>query len=237
MPIVTIGQQIGSGPRLAPVVAEQLGVPCYDDEIVTRAARRAGCSVASFRKMDERPPSMLSYLIEVMGVYGDTYRQWAPYAPLMIRPPTLERLVSSRRAKEAIEETIRAIAATGKAIIVGRGSQVILRGRPQAVHVRVTAPMEHRVTEVMRLHRLDRTTARNIVLKDDRRKAGYLKAYYGADLNDSRLYDLTVNTAILSPAQAVSLVTGALRGLEERGEGVSGEGVQPKKGVVHGISA
>ena len=60
MPIVTIGQQIGSGPRLAPVIAEQLGVPCYDDEIVTRAARRAGCSVASFRKMDERPPSRMT---------------------------------------------------------------------------------------------------------------------------------------------------------------------------------
>ncbi len=51
--IVTIGRQNGSGGReVGRILAEKMGVPCYDSEIVEETARRSGRSIDEVERQE-----------------------------------------------------------------------------------------------------------------------------------------------------------------------------------------
>ena len=62
--IVTIGRENGSGGReVGRVLAEMLGVRCYDREIIEETARVSGMSIEEVERSEERGrSSMVSYL-------------------------------------------------------------------------------------------------------------------------------------------------------------------------------
>ena len=67
--IYTIGRQFGSGGRkVGRTLAEKLGIPFYDKELLTIAAKDSGLSEALFHNADEKPTSSLLYSL-VMGSY------------------------------------------------------------------------------------------------------------------------------------------------------------------------
>ena len=53
--IITIGRQFGSGGlAVAKELGKRLGIPVYDNELITRAAQESGFSAELFAKNDER---------------------------------------------------------------------------------------------------------------------------------------------------------------------------------------
>ena len=70
--IVTISRQFGSGGHtVGKMVAEKLGVPCYDSELVTKIAEKSGFDVSFIQENGERT-SRGTGLFYDMGLHGGT---------------------------------------------------------------------------------------------------------------------------------------------------------------------
>ena len=68
--IITIGRQSGSGgKKIGEMLAEKLGVKCYDKELLAQAAKHSGLCEELFEKHDERPTSSFLYSL-VMDSYS-----------------------------------------------------------------------------------------------------------------------------------------------------------------------
>ena len=62
--IITIGRQFGSGGReIGKKLAERMGVPFYDKELLTEAAKQSGISKELFEQSDEKPTNSLLYAL------------------------------------------------------------------------------------------------------------------------------------------------------------------------------
>lgn len=78
--VITIGRQYGSGGReIGQKVAEYYGIPFYDNELITRAAKESGFAEENFAKAEDRATNSLLYSLAMgINVYGnqDFWIQW-----------------------------------------------------------------------------------------------------------------------------------------------------------------
>ena len=95
-------------------------------------------------------------------------------------------------------------------MILGRGSQFILKGYPGVLHVLAVAPMEVRVERVMRDHRLDQEATKQEILRYDNSLREFFKRYFKAEPEDPVHYDVVINTGRFSFQAAASIVVDAL---------------------------
>jgi cytidylate kinase len=104
---------------------------------------------------------------------------------------------------------------------VGRGGQMILRGRPGVLHVQVIAKFENRVYNVIEREGVKWREAAHRVRQADEQRAGYMRRFYNVDWLDSSLYDLVINTDQIPSDVAVDLLVTAAQAVEAaaRGEG------------------
>jgi cytidylate kinase len=108
-----------------------------------------------------------------------------------------------------VEMVIRDLAKGGDVIIVGRGSQVLLRDLPQVFHLQVVAPFEQRVETIMEREGLERREAIARVKASDQSRREYLRRYHRVEWLDPTLYDLVINTGKIPLPLAVEVVAAA----------------------------
>lgn len=211
MAVVTIARQLGSGgEEIALAVARELNVPYYDKEVIALAADRLGITeeMAS-SEMAERP--LVNRLISLLLL------RTPPGAPVASDEPASVmdvKRITSTGYRLTLEEVIRELAATGKAVIVGRASQVILQSTPQVIHVFITAPMADRIDRVMRERGVGRAEAQRLIEASDQERAGYLMAEYGTTWQSPYLYSLMINTGRCSTTTAVAAIVAAARAVD-----------------------
>ena len=71
--IITIGREFGSGGRqIGMLLAEKLGIKCYDKELLAIAAKNSGLSEELLKNHDERPTNSFLYSL-VMDTYSMGY--------------------------------------------------------------------------------------------------------------------------------------------------------------------
>lgn len=59
--IITIGRSFGSGGHeLGTTLSQKLGIPCYDKELISQAAQKAGMNPEYFQQNDERVPKFIN---------------------------------------------------------------------------------------------------------------------------------------------------------------------------------
>jgi cytidylate kinase len=110
-------------------------------------------------------------------------------------------------------ETMLKLSQLGHVIIIGWGSNVIMAGLPQVLHVRLVAPLEKRVAHMQDLLNLSAAEAHKYCVNEDRARERYFKKYFNADINDPQLYHLMVNTGRMSHDEAAKLIGDALLNL------------------------
>lgn len=103
------------------------------------------------------------------------------------------------RVHKRIFETVRGLAAVGKAVIVGRAGCCLTRDWPLGVHVRLTAPKPARVHRMARRLSIPLEDAERWVDEQDRSRARLVRAYFHRDIEDPLLYDAVFNTETLPP--------------------------------------
>jgi cytidylate kinase len=103
----------------------------------------------------------------------------------------------------------------GAAMLVGRGSQMVLRGYPGVLHVQVIAKFENRVHNIIHREDVKWREAAHRVRRSDEQRSGYMRRFYNVNWLDASLYDLVINTDQISCEVATGLVIAAARAVDE----------------------
>jgi cytidylate kinase len=112
-----------------------------------------------------------------------------------------------QRLSHFTAQEILELAARDNVLIRGWGATYLLRDIPHVVCVRVCAPMEFRVREMMRRLGIDDpAAARREIERSDAAHNGTMQRLFGADWTDATLYAAALNTARDPPAECVEQI-------------------------------
>jgi cytidylate kinase len=206
MSLVTIRGQLGSGASEAGrQIADRLQANYVDREIIAEVAARLHREEREVIAKEMPPTSLLGRIAEALErsfVYGDGMA--GAYLPVGEIP------LDNTRYLQALESVVRELVRSQPLVILGRGSQFILKGYPGILHVLAVAPLEVRVERVMRDRRLDQEAAKLETLRYDNSLREFFKRYFKAEPEDPVHYDLVINTGRFSFQAAASIVVDAL---------------------------
>ena len=186
--IFTIGRQYGSGGRLiGKKLAEDLGIPFYDKELLTIAAKESGFCQEIFETHDEKPTSSFLYSL-VMGGYGSDSMPLNPKLFL------------------AQFETIKKIAKQGPCVIIGRCADYALEEMDNVVNVFIHADMESRVKRVIEEYGDAPKKAQDIISKTDKKRANYYNYYSDKKWGASETYNISIDSGKIGIDNCVELI-------------------------------
>ena len=193
--VITIGRQFGSGGRyVGKLLAEKLGIPYYDKQLLAEAAKDSGICEELFENHDEKPTrSLLFSMVMGMQMHSDT-------GSVYMDMPLNHKIFLAQF------DAIRRIASEGPCVIVGRCADYVLRDKPNAVHVFVKADMPSKVERAVKYYGVDPLKAEEIIRKADKQRASYYSYYATTDWGDVSNYDLCVDTGRLGVDGAVELI-------------------------------
>ena len=181
--IITISREFGSGGRsIGRKVAEELGIPFYDKELVEQIAMESGFAPKFVEEHGEHSPtgSFFSYAFAPQGVPG-----------IMNGLSTADFLWNIQC------NVILQLADQGPCVIVGRNADYILKDRPDALHIYVFADTPYRADRIVRLYgESEKTPEQRLNEKDKRRRVNY-QHYTGRTWGQAQIYDLCLDTGVL----------------------------------------
>ncbi len=206
MPIVTIRGQLGSGaPEIGRGVAELLHVDYVDREIIAGVAARLQRNEQDVIAKEMPASSLLGRIAEALD-RGIPFGAGVEGAYL----PAWEIPLDDRRYSQALESVIRDLARSQSLVILGRGSQFILKGYPHTLHVFTVAPLKLRVKRVMEERKSSEEAAEREIARFDGASREFIKRYFQAGWEDPMNYDLVLNTENLSFQAAASIMVHTL---------------------------
>ena len=192
--IITISRQYGSGGRkIGQQLAEELGIPFYDSEIIDLAAKESGLAADFIRGQEQQLTQSLLFSL----VTNFTSNAGA-FNPNML---SLSDQVYLAQAK-----AIRALADKGPCVIVGRNADYILKDHPEALHVYVFADIPYRAERIVRRYgESEKSPEQRLNEKDKRRRVNY-QHYTGRTWGMSQNYDISLDTGVLGIEQCVDII-------------------------------
>ena len=193
--IITIGRQCGSGGKLiGEMLAEKMGIKCYDKELLSMAAKHSGLCEELFEKHDERPTSSFLYSL-VMDSYSMGYTA-SGYSDMPI----------NHKIFLAQFDTIKKLAQRESCVIVGRCADYALEDNPFAVSVWIKADLDVRIQRIKKLYDLSDNKAADMIQKTDKRRASYYNYYSSKKWGEAKSYDLCLDSGQLGIDGSIDLI-------------------------------
>lgn len=193
--VITIGRQCGSGGReIGQMLAQKMGVKCYDKELLAEAAKHSGLCEELFESHDEKPTSSFLYSL-VMDTYSFGYTNSA-YMDMPI----------NHKIFLAQFDTIKKLADQESCVIVGRCADYALADYPNTVSVFISANDEDKIAHLKEHYKVDDAKAKDIMAKTDKKRASYYNYYSSKKWSDTRSYDLCINSSAVGRDGAVDLI-------------------------------
>ena len=159
--VITISRQFGSGGRsIGKAVAEKLGIPYYDKELVDKVAKESGFS---------------HEFIEEIGEYASVTSSFLFNIAVSSHPMGLVDTMSvSDKLYVCQTNVIRDLASKGPCVIVGRCADFILKDQPDCLHIFIHSDMTHRAARVReRYGETSKPMEKRLQEKDSKRKVYY----------------------------------------------------------------
>ena len=202
--VICISRSLGAGgEEIGRVVAAELGFRYADEEIIVRAAEKAGVSPDTVAQA-ERAPGLIERILESMARTPPDPEGWSGAALVA----STDRSVYEGLIERVIQET----ASEGDVVIVAHGASVPLAGTEGVLRVLVTGSSEPRVKRVAEKGGLAEAPAKKAVSESDRQRKEYLRRFYGVGHELPTHYDLVVNTDVLTLPLAAKLIVSAAKG-------------------------
>lgn len=195
--IVTIARGFGSGGKeIGSKLAERLGIPCYDSQILKMASEYSGISEALFNKVDERLTEKKTFL---------GYLKKVPFAT--VAEPYMKEFTSDVNLFNIQKKIICKLAISQSCVIIGKCADYVLRDYPNVVSVYIEAPREKCVESIMGKLGVDEDDANNLIEKTDKYRSKYYRYYTGGQKwTDPVNYDITLNSARAGRERCVDLL-------------------------------
>ena len=195
--IITISREFGSGGRtIGRMVAEKLGIPFYDKELVDQIALESGFAANFVEEHGEHAPgrSLLSYAFAPQGV-----------------PGVMNGLSTADFLWNIQCNVILQLADQGPCVIVGRNADYILKDRPDALHVYVFADVPYRAERIVRRYgESDKSPEQRLHEKDKRRRVNY-QHYTGRTWGAAQNYEMCLCSSMLGIEQCVKIIVEAVK--------------------------
>ena len=195
--IITISREFGSGGRtIGRRVAEELGIPFYDKELVEQIALGSGFAPKFVEENGEHSPglSRLSYAFAPQGVPG-----------VMNGLSTADFLWNIQCG------VILQLAEKGPCVIVGRNADYILKDRPDVMDVYIHAETPFKAERIVRLYgETDKTPEQRLIEKDKRRRVNY-QHYTGRTWGAAQNYEMCLCSSMLGIDQCVKIIVEAVK--------------------------
>jgi len=196
MAVITINTEFGTHSQLvASKLAQQLKYDHIGDELLAQIAKELNLSEHEVETFLQTSKSSALRLV-------DKYTCSIVQKIVDSGHGCLDDKAYYEKTKELVEKLYN----NDNIIILGWGSQCILKDRPNTLHVKLIKDHELKIADLMERQKLSRKAAEDKVkTKEDDLKA-YIKEYFNADWNDAHLYDLIIDMGKNSLQEAVDLI-------------------------------
>lgn len=203
--IITIGRQFGSaGREIGEKVAAYFGIPCYDKELLSRAAKESGFCEEMIETHDERPTNSFLYNL-VMDTYSFGYNT-SSFVDMPI----------SHKIFLAQFDTIKKIASEGPCVIVGRCADYALSDYTNSIHLFIYGEEQTKIKRIMAKYDLSEAKAKDMIVKKDKQRQSYYNYYSSKKWGRADSYDLCINSSLLGIDGTVKLIVQAVEDFEEK---------------------
>lgn len=183
--VITIGRQFGSGGRaIGKQVAQALGIPFYDKELIKQMAKESGLSHEILDDYDEKPTNSFLYSLS-LGAY--TYGNSLTGIPEM---PMSDKIFVIQ------SDVIKNIAKQGSCVIVGRCAESILKDVVPCLSVFIHTDFDSRIKRVSEYENISHDEAAEQIRKTDKKRASYHNYYSDLKWGAATSYDLCINSKI-----------------------------------------
>lgn len=184
--IITIARGFGSGGKeIGNKLAERLGIPCYESQILKMASEYSGISEALFNKNDEK-------LIEKKTILG--YLKKVPFTS--VAEPYMKEFTSDVNLFNIQKQIIRKLAVSQSCVIIGKCADYVLRDYPNVVSAYIEAPRADCVESIMKKLGVSEDEAHELIEKTDKYRSNYYRYYTGGQKWTNPVnYDITMNSA------------------------------------------
>jgi cytidylate kinase len=184
--VVTISREYGSGGGLiAETLGRRLGWNLVDKSLLAEVARRAQIDAGTAERFDERVDPWFHSLVKSLWRGG--------YEGVATSVDT--NIIDSEAMARIAGEIIHEAASLGQCVIVGRGSQCILRNNKDAFHVSVFGLHSEKLQRLRERLGPDADVER-VMDEMDHRRAAYINRFYGEDWKDRRLYHMVISSVL-----------------------------------------
>jgi len=200
--LISIGRQVGSGGyRLGTRVAEELGIPCYDKELVQMVAEKNDISHETLKNVDEKATGSLLYSI----VTGN-YSLYGLGGPLYYDMPINDKLFLAQ------SEVIKEVADKESCVVIGRcADYVAKKNKKNCLSVFLYAGLEHRIQNVMNETGLNYAKAKEKIQKQEKQRRAYYDYYTNRQWGAMGNYDLCINVEVVGEDMAAEIIKAAAK--------------------------
>ncbi len=193
--VITIGRQFGSGGHdIGVALAKELGIKVYDKEMLKRAAKESGLCEELFESHDEKPTNSFLYSLVM-----DTYS-------LGFSAGTFSDMPINHKVFLAQFDAIKKIAEEESCVMIGRCADYALEEYDNLINIFVYADMDARIARVARELNVGNPKAKDIIMKNDKKRASYYNYYTNKEWGAANSYDLCINSAKLGVDGAVKAI-------------------------------
>lgn len=196
--ILALERQYASGGRaVGSMVAEALGIPCYNREILEYAAERNGQTPERVEHLEETANTSLFF------AFLTAYNRTGRGEPGLLSPEDTLLLTEA--------QVIRDLADEGPCVLVGRSAGCILRDRPDVLRAFLYADEEARIRRAVDEYGHDENEAANVLRHFDRRRANFYNVNYNLKWEDKEGYHLCLNTGKLGLDACARILLAAMQ--------------------------
>jgi cytidylate kinase len=194
--VITIARGFGSGGKqIGLALSKDLGIPCYESQILALASEYSGINKKMFVKVDEKLPFSFLYKLKAAPNKDD------------IVMPTDKKFFAANNLFRIQTKIIRELAEKESCIIIGKCANYVLRDMPNIISVYIEAPRAYCVKNVMDKLDVPEFEAHRLIKDTDRYRAAYFKHYTGGRTwTDPVLYDMTLNSERVGRDKCVELI-------------------------------
>jgi cytidylate kinase len=194
--VITINRELGSGGRtVGRKLAEQLGVKYYDKALIEGLTKEFGLTVEEIEKFKAQKKS-----------WWNEFNAYYTKLNTTTMPFEAETILTTETMMEAETRILQDLAAEESCVVAGRSGFLVFRDCPNSMSVFIQAPLESRISRIMRKKQISHEEAKAIIEEVDKGRETYIQKYADTSRYDTRNYDLVLNMDGLTEDEAVTVI-------------------------------
>lgn len=185
--VITISREFGSGGRtIGKMVAEKLGIPCYDQEMIEKIAEQSGFAKEYIKNEGEYVTGGWLSSIFSSRTYGSTNQDqiW------MMQ-----------------HKIITELAEQGSCVIVGRCADSILKDKADCLRVFIHADAKFRADRIVRVYGEREESPEERVREKDKCRAAYYRFYTDMKWGYAQNYHIALDSGVLGIEKCVEIIS------------------------------